>query len=114
MMNYMWAGQCNHVLGHYDEALNMYNLGAKAAASKKGKTDHDEKFEGDILFNRGMNYCSLGGNPNLYRALEDFEGALEKQAERENPVKHKTLFNLGIVYRKIGVQAVLHDMTDRL
>mgnify|MGYP006114963037 CR=1 FL=1 len=114
MMNYLWAGQCNYQLGHFDEALTHYDLAAKFAASKKEKTAPDETIESDILFNRGMNYCSLEGNHNLYKAIEDFEGALLKQVERENSVKHKTLFNLGIVYRKLGVQTVLHDIPERL
>lgn len=79
MMNYNYAGQCNHLLGHFDEALVHYNIAAKNNKARKEKTGPEATVAGEILFNRGINYCSLGGNENLFKALEDFEKALEYQ-----------------------------------
>ena len=73
----------------------------------KSKSSNEETLAGEILFNRGINYCSIGGTENLFKALDDFEKALEFSGDKDTVVKHKTLFNLGIVYRKIGV---LHFM----
>ncbi len=41
----------------------------------KSKSSNEETLAGEILFNRGINYCSIGGTENLFKALDDFEKA---------------------------------------
>ena len=59
---YMYAGQCNQMLGQYEEALSHYNYGIARYA---------ENWE--IFFHRGLAYVSL---TNFEKGIEDFKTAL--------------------------------------
>ena len=52
-MNYNFAGQCNHALGQFEEALAHYNIAYKHASQIKAANQLEEALKADILFNRG-------------------------------------------------------------
>lgn len=101
-INYNFAGMCNHALGQFEEALAHYNIADSWIRRVKSSTNLDENLRSDILFNRGQTYTSLGGIDNLNKAIVDFKAASDLQKDKSNTERHKTLFNLGIVYRRIG------------
>lgn len=59
---YMYAGQCNQMLGQYEEALAHYNYGIQKNSES-----------GELFFNRGLAHVSL---KNFERGIEDFQKAL--------------------------------------
>lgn len=63
----------------------------------------EEVLRADLLFNRGQTYSNLAGHENFKRAIHDFEEATALQADKDSiEKKHKTHFNLGVVYRRVG------------
>jgi tetratricopeptide (TPR) repeat protein len=83
----MYAGQCNQMLGQFEEALAHYNYGQEK-----------NKESAEIYFHRGLAQVSL----NEYDAgIKDFLHAFEK-APSQGLLKFKILLNLGINYRRIG------------
>jgi tetratricopeptide (TPR) repeat protein len=90
-------------LGQFDEALAHYNIADKHMKGLKSNSMNEDALRGDILFNRGQTYAATGNADNYRKSIIDFEAALELQGNNNEPVvRHKTLFNLGIVYRRIG------------
>jgi tetratricopeptide (TPR) repeat protein len=59
----MYAGQCNQMLGQYEEALSHYNY----AIAKNNE-------HGEIYFHRGLAFVSL---TNFDKGIEDFQQALK-------------------------------------
>ena len=52
-MCYNFAGQANHALGQFDEALAHYNVADKHMKGLKSNSMNEDSLRSDILFNRG-------------------------------------------------------------
>lgn len=83
----MYAGQCNQMLGQYEEALSHYNYGVAKNPEY-----------GDIYFHRGLAYVSL---TNFEKGIEDFNLARDKPTQGEVN-KFRILLNLGINLRRVN------------
>jgi tetratricopeptide (TPR) repeat protein len=79
-MNYNFAGQCNHALGQFEEALAHYNIAAdKHMKQLKSNSMLEDALRSDILFNRGQTYAAIGNHENFKKAIMDFESAIAIQ-----------------------------------
>lgn len=83
---YMFAGQCNQMLGQYEEAVAHYAYGISRSGDKP-----------EIYFHKGLAHVSMN---DYKKGLEEFNAAWEKSPGAE--LKFKILLNLGINYRRIG------------
>lgn len=111
-MNYNFAGQCNHNMGQFEDAIEHYDIAEKHMKMIKVKSPLEMDLQADILFNRGQTYAAIGNHENFRKAINDYETSIGYQEEKvkqapmnhvEAPaMKHKTLFNLGIAYRRVG------------
>ena len=84
---YMYAGQCNFVLGFFSEALQHYNMGVQ---------NNNESWE--LMYHRAMLHSSLH---QYAESCKDFMKALELGPKGEAN-KFKVYLGLGINFRKLG------------
>lgn len=61
----MYAGQCNQMLGQYQEALAHYNYGI----DKVDKNKLIDKESGELYYHRGLAWVSIN---DYGKAIEDF------------------------------------------
>jgi tetratricopeptide (TPR) repeat protein len=86
----MYAGQCNQMLGQYEEALAHYKIGISYNTESA-----------EIYFHRGLAYVSL---TQFHEGINDFKKAhdLSKSSGDKDNSKYRILLNLGINLRRVG------------
>ena len=74
----------------------------------------ENRLRSDIWFNLGQAYAQMGTKVTRLQAIEYYLKCVELQSKDTNadyaPVRHKTLFNLGIAYRrnKEALQSIIY------
>lgn len=85
---YMYAGQCNQMLGQYHEALAHYKYGI----------DKNSAF-GELYYHQGLAWVSINKYQN---GIDDFQKALQHLPNNGDNLKFKIWLNLGINLRRVG------------
>lgn len=85
---YMYAGQCNQMLGQYHEALAHYKYGI----------DKNSAF-GELYYHQGLAWVSINKYQN---GIDDFQKALQHLPNNGDNLKFKIWLNLGINLRREG------------
>lgn len=85
---YMYAGQCNQMLGQYHEALAHYKYGI----------DKNSAF-GELYYHQGLAWVSMNKYQN---GIDDFQKALQHLPNNGDNLKFKIWLNLGINLRRVG------------